>query len=143
MQDENLTVRCALVHHPPVVPSFAYRFDSHDRSIVISGDTSRSDALIRLAQGADVLVHEALYVGAVDRLVARVANSTRLKKSILSHHTSVEDAGRVAETAGVKTLVLSHFVPADDPGITDQMWIDAARSTYKGHIIVGKDLLEI
>jgi ribonuclease BN (tRNA processing enzyme) len=143
MQDENVTVRCTLVDHPPVKPAFAYRFDSRDRSIVISGDTRRSDALVRLAQGADVLVHEALYVPAVDRLVARVSNAATLKKAIINHHTSVEDAGRVAEAAGVKTLVLSHFVPADDPDITDQMWIDGARSTYKGQIIVGKDLLEI
>lgn len=143
MQDGNVTVRCALVDHPPVKPAFAYRFDSRDRSIVISGDTRRSDALIRLAQGADVLVHEALYVPAVERLAARVPNAATLRKSILSHHTSVEDVGRVAEAAGVKTLVLSHFVPADDPDVTDQMWIDGARSTYKGQIIVGKDLLEI
>ena len=143
MQDGNVTVRCALVDHPPVKPAFAYRFDSHDRSIVISGDTRRSDALIRLAQGADVLVHEALYVPAVERLAARVPNAATLRKSILSHHTSVEDAGRVAQAAGVKMLVLSHFVPPDDPDITEQMWIDGARSTYKGKIIVGKDLMEI
>ena len=143
MQDENVTVRCAIVDHPPVKPAFAYRFDSSDRSIVISGDTKRSDALVRLARGEDVLVHESLYVPGVDRLAARVPNATQLKRSILSHHTSLADVGRVAEAAGVKTLVLSHFVPPDDPGITDQMWIDGARETYKGHIIVGKDLLEI
>ncbi|NOT60972.1 MAG: MBL fold metallo-hydrolase [Acidobacteria bacterium] len=143
MQDENVTVRCALVDHPPVKPAFAYRFDAHDRSIVISGDTRYSDALIKLAQGADVLVHEAMYVPAVERLAARLPNGEALKKSILSHHTSIEDVGRVAEAAGVKTLVLSHFVPPDDPHITDQMWIDSARTTYKGRIIVGKDLLEI
>jgi ribonuclease BN (tRNA processing enzyme) len=143
MTDKNVTVRCVLVDHPPVTPAFAYRFDSRDRSIVISGDTKRSEALVRLAQGADVLVHEALYVAALDRLAARVPNAATLKKSLISHHTSVEDAGRVAEAAGVKTLVLSHFVPPDDPNITDQMWIDGARSTYKGRIIVGKDLLEI
>jgi ribonuclease BN (tRNA processing enzyme) len=143
MRDENVTVRCALVDHPPVTPAFAYRVDSRDRSIVISGDTRRSDALVRLARGADVLVHEALYVAAVDRLAAAVPNATTLKKSIIGHHTSAEDAGHVAEAAGVGTLVLSHFVPPDDASITDQMWMDAARSTYKGRIIVGKDLLEI
>lgn len=143
MKDENVSVRCVLVDHPPVKPAFAYRFDSHDRTIVISGDTKRSDALIRFAQGADVLVHEAIYLPAVDRLIARVPNALRLKQSIISHHTSVEDAGRVAAAAGVKTLVLSHLVPADDPNVTDQMWLDAARSTFDGRIILGKDLLEI
>lgn len=143
LQDGNVKVTAALVHHPPVVPSFGYRFDAADRSIVISGDTTPSDALVKLAQGADVLVHEALYVPGVERLVARVPNSPALKKSILSHHTTAEDAGRIAQAAGVKLLVLSHLVPPDDPAITDQMWIDAASVHFKGRVMVGKDLLEI
>jgi ribonuclease BN (tRNA processing enzyme) len=143
MQDDNLVVTATLVDHPPVIPAFAYRFDASDRSIVISGDTLPSDNLIRLAQGADVLVHEVLYVPAIDRLAARVPNAEALKRSILSHHTPVEDAGRVAQAARVKKLVLSHFVPADDPAVTDQMWIDAARVHFRGEVILGKDLLEI
>jgi ribonuclease BN (tRNA processing enzyme) len=143
MQDDSVRVTAALVDHPPVVPAFAYRFDAADRSIVISGDTTRSDRLVRLAQGADVLVHSALFVPAVDRLVARVPNASALKRSILAHQTPVEDAARVAQAAGVKTLVLSHLVPADDPEVTDQAWIDAARAHFRGSVIVGKDLLEI
>jgi ribonuclease BN (tRNA processing enzyme) len=110
---------------------------------VISGDTTRSDNLVKLATGAEVLVHAVLYVPAVDRLVARVPNATALKASIIAHQTSAEDAGRVAQEAGVKILVLSHLVPADDPEVTDQMWIDAARTHFRGSVIVGKDLLEI
>ncbi|HEY3656415.1 MAG TPA: hypothetical protein VGL34_15730 [Steroidobacteraceae bacterium] len=49
----------------------------------------------------------------------------------------------MTKTAGVKVLVLSHFVPADDSEITDQMWIDATRSHFRGSVIVGKDLLEV
>lgn len=143
MKDENVKVTAALVDHPPVVPAFAYRFDAADRSIVISGDTARSDSLAKLAQGADVLVHSALYVPAVDRLVARVPNAARLKQSIIAHQTSVEDAGRVAQAAGVKTLVLSHLVPPDDPEVTEHMWLDAARTQFRGEVIVGRDLLEI
>ena len=133
----------ALVDHPPVVPAFAYRFDAADRSIVISGDTSPSDNLVALAEGADVLVHSVVYVPAVDRLVARVPNATALKASILAHQTSVQDAGRVAQEAGVKTLVLSHFVPPDDPEVTDEMWLEGARTHFRGRMILGKDLLEI
>lgn len=143
MEDENVKVTAALVRHPPVVPAFGYRFDAPDRAIVISGDTAPSDALITLARGADVLVHEALYAPAVDRLVAGIPNATTLKQSILSHHTTAEDAGRVAEQAGVKMLVLSHFVPPEDPAVTDQMWIDAARTHFRGTVIVGKDLMEV
>src|SRR5882757_10622991 len=78
MRDDNVRVTATLVNHPPVVPSFAYRFDAADRSIVISGDTAPSDNLVKLAQGADVLVHSVLYVPALDRLVARVPNATAL-----------------------------------------------------------------
>jgi ribonuclease BN (tRNA processing enzyme) len=143
VQDENVKVTATLVHHPPVVPAFGYRFDARDRSIVISGDTAPSDNLIKLAQGADVLVHDALYVPGIDRLVAGVPNATSLKQSIMSHHTTAEDAGRVAQAASVKMLVLSHLVPAEDSAVTDQMWIDAARVHFRGPVIVGKDLLEI
>jgi ribonuclease BN (tRNA processing enzyme) len=145
MQDENVKVTAALVDHPPVRPAFAYRFDTNDRSIVISGDTARSDNLVKLAHSADILVHSAVYLPAVDRLVARVANAdtAALKHSIVAGQTSVEDAGRVAAAAEVKTLVLSHLVPADDPDVTTQMWIDAARTHFRGTVILGKDLLEI
>jgi ribonuclease BN (tRNA processing enzyme) len=142
-QDERVKVTAALVKHPPVVPALGYRFDTADRSIAISGDTAPSDDLIALAKGADVLVHDALDVSGVDRLVAKVPNAATLKRSILSHHTTAADAGRVAQAAGVKTLVLSHLVPPDDPAITDAMWVDAARTHFRGTVIVGKDLLEI
>jgi ribonuclease BN (tRNA processing enzyme) len=110
---------------------------------VISGDTARSDALIALAKGADVLVHEVMYLPAVDRLVASVPNASTLKQHLIASHTSAEDCGRVATAAGVKTLVLSHFVPGDDPAITDQMWLDAARSQFSGNVILARDFLEI
>lgn len=139
MEDENVKVTSALVNHPPVVPAFGYRFDTADRSIVISGDTTPSENLAKLAEGADVLVHEAMNAQAVERMRIPPA----LKRSILSHHTSAEDAGRLAQSAGVKLLVLSHFVPPDDNTITDQMWIDAARTHFAGRVIVGKDLLEV
>jgi len=143
MRDENVKVTAALVDHPPVVPAFAYRFDAGDRSIVFSGDTARSESVVRLAQGADVLVHSALYVPAIGRMVARVPNAARLKESIIAHQTSAEDAGRVAQAAGAKTLVLTHLVPPDDPEITEQMWLDAAQAHFRGRVIVGRDLLEI
>jgi ribonuclease BN (tRNA processing enzyme) len=143
LADENVKVTAALVSHPPVTPALAYRFDARDRSIVISGDTARSDSLIALAKGADVLVHEALYAPAVDRIVARVPNASTLKKHLLDSHTTPEDCGRVAAAAGVKTLVLSHLVPPDDPLVTEQMWVDAARTHFNGTVILGKDLLEI
>jgi ribonuclease BN (tRNA processing enzyme) len=143
MSDDNIKVTAALVDHPPVVPAFGYRFDARDRSIVISGDTAPSNNLVRLAQGAEVLVHSMMYPAAIDRLVGGVPNAATLKESILAHQTSAEDAGRIAQAAGIQTLVLSHFVPADDPQVTDDMWTQAAQLHFRGKVVLGKDLLEI
>ena len=93
-RDERVRVRCALVEHPPVVPAFAFRFDTADRSIVFSGDTAPCDSLVELARGADVLVHEVLYEPALDAICARLANATRLRQHLLASHTT-EDQVRV------------------------------------------------
>jgi ribonuclease BN (tRNA processing enzyme) len=143
MSDDNVKVTATLVDHPPVVPAFAFRFDAYDRSIVISGDTAPSQNLVKLATGADVLIHSVMYPAAIDRLVARVPNAAALKESIVAHQTSAEDAGRLAQEAGVKSLVLSHFVPPDDPEVTEAMWADAARRHFRGTVVVGRDLLEV
>jgi ribonuclease BN (tRNA processing enzyme) len=143
MQDDKVKVTAAPVDHPLVSPAFAYRFDGPDRSIVISGDTTRSDSLVRLARNADVLVHEAMWLPAVDRIAASEPGKPTLKQHLLASHTTAEDCGRVAKSAGVKTLVLSHLVPGGDPGITDEMWTNAAGRYFDGRIIVGKDLMEI
>jgi ribonuclease BN (tRNA processing enzyme) len=141
--DENVRVSVALVDHPPVVPSLAYRFDGAGASVVISGDTRYSENLIRLARGADVLVHEVMLEEGVDRLTSNVRNAATLKRSILSHHTSAEDVGRVAAAAGVKKLVLSHFVPAEDPLLSAADWLEPVKRHYDGPVIVGADLMSI
>jgi ribonuclease BN (tRNA processing enzyme) len=143
MQDANVKVTAALVRHTPVEPSFAYRFDTADRSIVISGDTAPSDALIALAKGADVLVHEVMHLPSLEPLLATEANATRLKDHLLASHTTTEQVGKIATAAGVKTLVLSHFVPGGFPFIDDRVWLEAVRPHFAGEIVVGRDLLEI
>jgi ribonuclease BN (tRNA processing enzyme) len=143
VEDDRVRVRAALVDHPPIEHAFAYRFDTEDRSIVVSGDTAYSKNLLELARGADVLVHEALYLPGIERTAARVPNAPGLLEHIVRSHTKVEDAARLAAEAGVKTLVLSHLVPSDDPLVTDADWLAAARGHFEGEVVVAKDLLEI
>ncbi|HEY2434748.1 MAG TPA: MBL fold metallo-hydrolase [Vicinamibacterales bacterium] len=137
MSDDRVRVTCAVVRHPLVPIALAYRFDCGDRSIVISGDTAPSDALVALARGADILVHEALWVPG-----APGAPGSPLRTHILNSHTPVEDAGRIAARAGVATLVLSHIVPTDSAPPDEELRA-AARSTFGGRIVVGKDLMEL
>jgi ribonuclease BN (tRNA processing enzyme) len=142
-EDENVRVTAALVEHPPVSPAFGYRFDCPDRSIVISGDTRPSRALIELAQDADVLVHEVMHVPSIESIIEGEPNAKTLREHLLASHTTTEQVGKLATEAGVKTLVLSHFVPGGYPFLSDQTWYDAVRPHFSGNLVVGRDLLEI
>lgn len=143
MQDANVKVTSAIVNHPPIAPAFAYRFDCPDRSIVISGDTTPSDALVELARDADVLVHEVMHVPSIEQLIAAESNAKTLREHLLASHTTTEQVGRIATRARVKTLVLSHFVPGGFPFVPDEIWAADVRRHFTGRIVVGKDLLEI
>lgn len=143
MEDANVKVTAAVVNHPPLSPAFAYRFDCPDRSIVISGDTTPSDALIDLARDADVLVHEVMHLASIDQLIAAEPNAKTLREHLLASHTTTEQVGEVAAKARVKTLVLSHFVPGGFPFVPDETWAADVRKHFSGRIIVGKDLLEL
>lgn len=143
MSNDDVKVSACLVRHPPIKHSYAYRFDARDRSVVISGDTAYTPELATFAKGADVLVHEVMYLPAIEALVRRLPNAKRLREHLIAAHTLPEDVGKIAAQAEVKTLVLSHFVPGDDASITDEMWAEGVRKHFKGRVVVGKDLLEI
>jgi ribonuclease BN (tRNA processing enzyme) len=146
-QDDNVKVSAIVVTHPPVKPALGYRFDFKDRSIAFSGDTAPLE-VAKMAKGADVLVHEAMYVPAVEKYIrAQVAAGRPVKvDDFMAHmkadHTPLEDVGRIATEAGVKTLVLSHLTPAIDR-ITDETWRAPVAKTFTGEIIVGKDLMVV
>ncbi|MDD1719669.1 MAG: MBL fold metallo-hydrolase, partial [Methanoregulaceae archaeon] len=61
-RDANVRVTAILVDHHQAFPAFAYRFDTADGSVVFSGDTGNdtNGNLERLADGADILVHEVI-----------------------------------------------------------------------------------
>ncbi|MCA3579909.1 MAG: MBL fold metallo-hydrolase [Bradyrhizobium sp.] len=143
LKTSDVTVTAFRTPHPPITDNFAYKFETPDGVVVFSSDTAYNPKLAEFAKGADVLVHECLYIPAVDRLVAKTKNGATLKKHLLDSHTSTEDVGRIAAAAGVKTLVLSHFVPGDDPDVTDDDWTRDVKTNFKGRIVVAKDLMEL
>ncbi|HKZ01040.1 MAG TPA: MBL fold metallo-hydrolase [Pyrinomonadaceae bacterium] len=143
LTNDDVKISAARVRHPPIKQAYAYRFDAADRSVVISGDTTYAPELAKFAKGADVLVHEVMYLPGLEALIKGLPNASRLREHLLASHTVPEDVGRIAAQAGVETLVLSHFVPGDDLSISDEQWTQDIRKHFKGEIIVGRDLLEI
>lgn len=141
-RDGDVTVTATLVDHRPTAPAFAYRFDTPDGSVVISGDTAPSENLIDLAKGADYLVHEVIDPRYVDELAATLPPEIRepARQHLLASHTTIEQVGRdVAERARARNLVLTHLVPMNNP---TSRW-RAAQRGYSGKLIVGQDLMQL
>ena len=139
-----LTVTAFRVTHNPIDPALGYRFDYKGRSVVISGDTSRSDELERVAKGADILVHDALQPKLVAALTAGLEKSgndnvATITRDILDYHASPEEAAMSAEKASVDTLVLSHLVPPIPNSFFYPAFLGDAHDHFDGEIVVGED----
>jgi ribonuclease BN (tRNA processing enzyme) len=104
----------------PVCAPCTFRFDSADGAVVFCGDGRPSANLVRLAQGAELLVHEAMHAQAMLDCGTPAAFVRTLRRS----HTDVTEVGAIAREAGVGQLVLSHLLapgarpesPASDRG---------------------------
>jgi ribonuclease Z len=120
-----------LVDHHPIVAAVGYRIEDDGISVVVSGDTAACSGVERMAQDADLLIHEALLERAV-------------RPQLLEWNASAESVGGLAHRAGVKQLVLTHLIPAPDDAQSEQKFSDdARRGGFTGPIIVGRDLLKL
>jgi ribonuclease BN (tRNA processing enzyme) len=139
--DHGVTVSAVLVQHAPVFPAFGFRFDTPHGSVVLSGDTGPCDNVVRLARGADVLVHEVIDVQRLARRLEHLPNYVAVRNHLASSHSTPEQVGDVASRAGVGTLVLSHLVPGDAE-VTEAEWEARVRPHFAGEIVCGVDLDE-
>ena len=141
--EEDLRVDAVRNAHPPLVDTFALRFEGAGKRVVFSGDTAPLPALADFARGADLLVHEALLEAALPALLARVGNADeRLRTHLVRSHTAAHEAAALATRAGVAALALHHLIPSDDPDFTEAHWRAAARA-FDGTLHVGRDGLVI
>lgn len=132
----DVRVSACLVHHEPLVPAVAYRVDTPDGAVVISGDTSVCEEMQSLASGADILVHEAM------RREAWMKSSGGKARPVMDYHADTFELGAMAQRAGVRTLVLTHLIPAprheqDAAGFAS----DVRAGGFTGEIVVGQDLV--
>jgi ribonuclease Z len=142
--DENgLRITAFTVNHEPVAPAVGYRFDYAGRSIVVSGDTAKSPNLVRIAHGADVLVHEAMSPDLVGVLEDAARDSGRtptfLFRDLRSFHTAPWDAADEATEAGVGTLAFTHFIPPVPMGSLEGPFLGDARRRFAGPLVATRD----
>ena len=138
--NNHVRVQARLVHHEPVTPAVAYRIETPDGAVVISGDTIACDEVAELAQGADVLVHEAFRRAAMQPLMQAIPQLA----NIATYHADTPEIGSLAKRAGVRTLVLTHLIPAPQNERDKQGFIDDVRSGgFDGELIVADDRTKV
>lgn len=132
-KDKNVTVTAFLVRHGEWPQAFGYRFETPDRTIVISGDTSSSQSIIDNCHGCDVLIHEVYTQAGYDK--APLAwQQYRLK-----YHTSSKQLAELASKAKPKLLILYHQGYQFNLS-TEEDLIREMREVYKGKFVSGHDL---
>lgn len=142
--NQGLTVTAYPVAHNPADPAVAYRIQYKGRTVVISGDTIKSEVVVRAATKADVLIHEALHPGLVGTLqrLAKENNRPRLAKilaDIPDYHTTPVEAAQVAQEANAGVLVYSHIVPPLPVRPLEEIFVEGATDAFKGIIKIGDD----
>lgn len=130
--DGEVKVIAFAVDHAPVKPAFGYRFESHGRVIVFSGDYHPNEDTVRAVKGADVLVSEAYLPEYFDR-VDKAESAERLKR----YHCTPEQAAELAGKAGVKKLIFTHIIPAEG----GEEIVRRARKVFAGEVTAGVDLM--
>ena len=126
-KDENVTVSAFATKH--AMESYGYRFDTPDRSIVISGDTNPTQATIEACHGCDVLIHEA-------HTPAWLATRPEsFQKFSAKYHTTTLELAELARQAKPRLLILYHYSSLSPEELFDDML-----AHYPGHFVIGRDL---
>ena len=143
-EDDNVKVEALRVQHPPVHDCFALKFETSSSTIVFGADTAYLPALADFATDADILVHEAMHTGGAQKICELLKDTKpKLWAHFQASHTPCEDVGRIASAANCKLLVVNHFVPEIGFNVSAADFENDIRTTYKGDLVIGKDLLTI
>ena len=114
------------IHSPTCI---AYRFERDGAAFCYTGDTAPADAISKLAQGCDLLIHDSAFPEDM---------ADKAKKS--NHSTSV-GAATIAKQAGVKSLVLFHWSSINEG--KEDLLVRQAKKVFTGKVILARDGLEI
>ena len=134
-EDANVKVSAFQNAHGDWTSTFGYRFDSADRTIVISGDTSPSAALIETCRKCDVLIHE-VYSEAYTP-----ADAVNWLEYRAKYHTTTTQLAEIANKTQPGLLIMHHRGTGPrGREITDEQYLAEVGRTYTGRVVVGHDL---
>lgn len=133
-EDDNVTVEAIKVPHGTWDHAYGFKFTekSTGKVVVISGDTTYSDDIVKAAMGADILVHEIFSEISLNK---RTADWQAYHKSF---HTSPAQMADIANKTKPKLLVLYHqlYWEAADDNLADEV----RAAGYTGKVVSANDL---
>lgn len=130
-KDERVSVSAFKVLHGNMPNSFAFKFETADRVIVVSGDKRPTPGFSEWAKGADVLVHEVYTTGGLEKAPARVP------KISATYHTSTAELADIANEARPELVVLYHVM--NHSGRPQGPVEEIAAAGYKGKVVLAAD----
>jgi ribonuclease BN (tRNA processing enzyme) len=130
-KDENVTVKAFPVRHGSWPEAFGYRFETPDRTIVISGDCTPSPSVIENCNGCDVLIHEVYSTAGFNK------RPPEWQKYHSNFHTSSVELSEIASKARPGLLILYHQLLW---GTSEEELLNEIRRTYSGRVVSGRDL---
>lgn len=139
-ESDGLVIEALRVQHAPVSPAVGYRFSYGSRTVLVSGDTARSDNITRFANGIDLLVHEALAPNLIG-MMENAANDTgdaivaKIMFDVPDYHASPLDAAETARDAGVGHLLYYHVVPPIIVPGQEALWLNGAEAIFPDYTV--------
>jgi len=130
-KDSNLTVTAFNVQHGQWDNAFGFVFQTKDKKIVISGDCTYSENLIKYAKDCDILVHEVYSDAGLKK------RTQRWQDYHSTFHTSTYQLADIANQVKPKLLILNHQLTF---GSSLQSLLDELKSKYAGSVVNGADL---
>jgi ribonuclease BN (tRNA processing enzyme) len=158
-QDNNIRVTAVEnthFHIPEGTPyfgkykSYSYRVETPDRVIFITGDTGPSEAVTKLAAGADILVSEVASAEDIKQVLIKNGiwqgmtpeQQTAFMKHLTEEHLTPEEVGKMATEAKVKKVILTHLPVTITENDDYQRLIPEVKKNYSGDVVVAKDLMQ-
>jgi ribonuclease Z len=144
LDDGALRITAIEVDHTPISPAYGYRFDYKGRSAVVTGDLKFHQPLVKAAEGADVLVSEAIAVSMTRAIGKGARDAGRDRAAAIMHdiedyHIRPDQAARIANDAHVRLLVFYHLLPSPDNFLTRRLFGDGVSQVRRGDWTIADD----
>ena len=134
------------VDHSPVNPAVGYRIEYQGVIVAITGDTIKTENLVKHCNNADILFSEAISFDLLNNMVALVEKinprTAKILTDIQTYHMNPVSAAKLAKEAHVKKLVFVHITPPLLNKNVEDIYLNGVADVFDGEVILGEDRMK-